>query len=196
MSDEYHVRFPVDLGRGVTEEFVYYPGRKLLQVDWKDATNGRGDVLNITAESTGEIEVELWNIVAPHRDYYDKDFAGNTPPPEEAPTGVLDGKVYVPPGIQQSVEPEQTSVQQNNGAAPQQQGQIPTATILPSNEQGYHLVPVELQSYNNMIAKSKVTELILKTVLAVCESELDKDSTGLSIIKAQMEAYEEMDTSD
>ncbi len=62
MSDEYHVRFPVDLGRGVTEEFVYYPGRKLLQVDWKDATNGRGDVLNITAESTkgGYLMSNVW----------------------------------------------------------------------------------------------------------------------------------------
>ncbi|MCG9134469.1 hypothetical protein J5I95_22620 [Candidatus Poribacteria bacterium] len=186
MSDEYHVRFPVDLGRGVTEEFVYYPGRKLLQVDWKDGTNGRGDVLNITAESSGEVEVELWNIASAHRAYYDADFAGNTPPPEEAPPGVLDGKVYVPPGIQQSVESEQ---------AAQQQGPMPTATLLSSNDQGYHLVPVELDTYNNMIAKSKVTELILKTVLAVCESELDKDSTGLSIIKAQMSAYEEMDSS-
>ena len=195
MSDEYHVRFPVDLGRGVTEEFIYYPGRKLLQVDWKDATNGRDDVLNITAESTGEIEVELWNIAALHREYYDKDFAGNTPSPEEAPPGTLDGKVYVPPGIQQSVEPAQTGEQDNTGAGLQQQG-MATGTLLPSNEQGYHLVPVELETYNNMTARSKVTELILKTVLAVCESELDKDSTGLSIIKAQMEAYEEMQVSD
>lgn len=195
MSDEYHVRFPVDLGRGVTEEFVYYPGRKLLQVDWKDGTNGRGDVLNITAESTGEVEVELWNIAAPHREYYDKDFAGNTPPPEEAPPGVLDGKVYVPPGIQQSVDSAQTREQGNNGAGFQQQS-MPTATILPSNSEGYHLVPVELETYNNMTARSKVTELILKTVLAVCESELDKDSTGLSIIRAQMEAYEEMGVSE
>lgn len=191
MSDAYHVRFPVDLGRGVTEEFVYYPGRQLLQVDWKDATNGRGDVLNITSESAGEVEVELWNIAAPHRDYYDKDFAGNTPPPEEAPPGVLDGKVYVPPGIEQSVEPTQT-----REAVPQQQQGLPTATILPSNSEGYPLVPVALETYNNMTARSKVTELILKTVLAVCESELDKDSTGLSIIKAQMEAYEEMGVSE
>ncbi len=195
MSDEYHVRFPVDLGRGVTEEFVYYPGRKLLQVDWKDATNGRGDVLNITEESTGEVEVELWNIAAAHRDYYDKDFAGSTPPPEEAPPGVLDGKVYVPPGIEQSVESAQTQEQGNSGAALQQQG-VPTATILPSNSEGYHLVPVELETYNRMTARSKVTELILKTVLAVCESELDKDSTGLAIIRAQMEAYEEMEISE
>jgi len=103
--------------------------------------------------------------------------------------------VYVPPGIQQSVDLSQTGEQDNSGAGLQQQG-MATGTLLPSNERGYHLVPVELETYNNMTARSKVTELILKTVLAVCESELDKDSTGLSIIKAQMEAYEEMQVSD
>lgn len=195
-SEEYHVRFTYDLGRGIGEEFKYYPSRKLLQIEWK-GIDGSGEVLNITAESTDETHRQLWEMTLPHRDYYDKDFAGSTPPPEEAPPGALDGKIYVPPDINQSVDVSETGdqPQQSMNGTTQTQHQpnvMQSGGMLPTNEQGVQVMAVLVDDWQEMRTRDKLKDCVIATMRSICESKLEKDSTELAIVNAQMEMIEEL----
>lgn len=201
-NQDYHVRFTYDLGRGIGEEFKYYPGRKLLQIEWK-GVDGGGETLNITADSTEETQRHLWNLTAPHREYFDADFSGNTPAAEDAPVGVHDGKIYVPPDIQQSVGVEETGEQKHEQQDTQQeQGQgfdhahpphsLNGNGMLPVNELGVQVMAVPINEWQEMLTRDKLKDCVIATMKSICMSKLEKDSTELAIVNAQMELIDDI----
>lgn len=170
-------RFPFDLGRGIPEEFTYWPDKKLLQLPWKNPDGSTRD-LNITPDNLGvdTLHQHLWEITAEHREWLDRDHAGEQLPPESAPPGILDNRIAVVPGQEPSVQ----------GAAPQQQQQ-PSPDQHGMGQQvntdmlDFPTIVVDLETWANMKALIEMDAIVIESLTAYLEDTVE-DKASKKII--------------
>lgn len=184
-------RWPVDLGRGISEELTYWPDQKLLQMLWKNP-DGSTRELNITPDNldVDPIHRQLWEIATPHREWLDLDEAGKKPPPESAPPGLLDNRIYIPPNQHPSIpgidQDQQGQHQQQPPAAEQAVEQL-----ISTDTGGFPTIVVDLQTFTNMQTLIEIDSIVIESLTAYLEDVVE-DKASKKIIQGLLDRNKRM----
>ncbi|MYB02002.1 MAG: hypothetical protein F4118_00525 [Acidimicrobiaceae bacterium] len=210
LPESMQVRFRFDLGRGIEEEFTYWPAEKTLAIEWKQ-DDGTSKVLKITEASTGQVEQELWKLCEPQRLYHDA-FETDGPEPEDIPVGALGDVIILPDGYEVSIVEPQSPIVHQSGEPPHEQvpfeakGQEepelnPTPQENPTpqpgtNQQFMHndmpVVVVDQQTYIDHQVLIENSSLIIDALAHILETTLPKDSTERGLVKMYLDKHDQL----
>lgn len=103
----YKVEFTFDFGRGVPEQCRYYPEVKELHVVAKGDNNATRLIKmnpDIMAKNPSDDMRFIWDAARLHIAWLDADHAGEELDPKDAPPGIIDSDIALPPGMQPSID--------------------------------------------------------------------------------------------
>ena len=210
-NQDYKVKFPFDFGRGFPELCFYWPARKELRVEVKNA-NGDGEAIKMNPEIMGRNPtadmVYIWDATRFHRKWHDDDFAGVELDPKLAPPGIYDKDIPVPPGATASIKDQPTREIQS----PQTQQDTPDPDVdIPERETAIQgngqpaaaagkdmrignqpAIMLDLATYNDYQTLIEVDGMVNQTLMAIIEQTVEPDSIEMSIVKIQREKSEEI----
>lgn len=213
-GNEYHVKFPFDFGRGFPELCFYWPARKELRVEVKNA-DGEGEAIkmnpDIMSKNPSDDMIYIWDATRFHRKWHDDDLAGVELDPKLAPPGIYDNDIPVPPGVQPSIKDqptrsvdipkvEDTHPTEEGGAAQAESGQ----QVILGHGQGHPTadpqmrignqpaILLDLTTYNDYQTLIEVDGMVNETLMTIIERTVDPESIEMSIVKIQREKSQEI----